>query len=102
MIGNLAKIEIEVIAMNVEGISIVGAEIVIGIMIMTENMKEIENVPEVMIQGVAEDLDPGQMNVREITIATGFTLISYILFGLLPLICMCIQHICGTRDSCVS
>ncbi|KAL0382570.1 UNVERIFIED_CONTAM: putative RNA-binding protein Luc7-like 1 [Sesamum calycinum] len=75
--GNLARIVVEVIAMNVEGIMIVGAEIVIGIpivsVIMTENVKETENVLVAMTQGVTEDLDPGRENVQEIMIATGFT-----------------------------
>ncbi|KAL0340842.1 UNVERIFIED_CONTAM: putative RNA-binding protein Luc7-like 1 [Sesamum radiatum] len=73
--GNLARIVVEVIAMNVEGIMIVGAEIVIGIpivsVIMTENVKETENVLVAMTQGVTEDLDPGRENVQEIMIATG-------------------------------
>ncbi|KAK4403794.1 putative RNA-binding protein Luc7-like 1 [Sesamum angolense] len=75
MTGNLARIVVEVIAMNVEGIMIVGAEIVIGIpivsVIMTENVKETENVLVAMTQGVTEDLDPGRENVQEIMIATG-------------------------------
>ncbi|KAL0358768.1 UNVERIFIED_CONTAM: putative RNA-binding protein Luc7-like 1 [Sesamum angustifolium] len=77
--GNLARIVIEVIAMNVEGIMIVGAEIVIGILIvsviMTENVKETENVLVAMTQGVTEDLDPGRENVQEIMIATGVMIV---------------------------
>lgn len=72
--GNPARIVVEVIAVNEEGITIVGAEIVIGIMtvsvIMTENMKETENVLAAMTQGVTDD--PGRENVQEIMIATGF------------------------------
>lgn len=73
---NPARIVVEVIAANEEGITIVGAEIVIGIMtvsvIMTENVKETENVLAAMTQGVTEDLDPGQENVQEIMSSTGF------------------------------
>ncbi|KAL0452260.1 UNVERIFIED_CONTAM: putative RNA-binding protein Luc7-like 1 [Sesamum latifolium] len=88
--GNLARIVVEVIAMNMEGIMIVGAEIVIGILIvsviMTENVKETENVLAAMTRGVTEDLDPGRENVQEIMIATGF--ISNVLQSLGLLFCL--------------
>ena len=60
------------IVVNEEGTMIVGAEIVIGIMIvivivdMTENVIEILNVPEVMIQEVDADHAHGLGNVHMI------------------------------------
>lgn len=75
MIGKRAGIETMEIAVNRGEIMIVGAEIVIGIMIviigMTESAIEKEIGPATMIQGVVGGHAHGQENVPGTMIATG-------------------------------
>ncbi|KAL6501054.1 hypothetical protein OROHE_025251 [Orobanche hederae] len=69
-VAGIQRTVIEEIAANMEGIMIVGAEIVMGIMIMTENAEEREIVHAAMTQGVTEGLAPGQEKCHEIMIVT--------------------------------